>query len=200
MWGQQGYAGNSANPGAMSDVYARVGGTNATGDMRATNMVQINSGNTVVDNTWLWRADHGVGGLVSNSQNPVDTGLLVNGDNVTGYGLACEHTLKDMLKWNGNNGKAYFYQSEFPYDVDQANYGDKNYSAFVVNDKVTNFEGYGLGAYSFFRDHTVEVESGIRAPSTPGVTLTNSISVFLNGNGGIKHIVDEAGASVQSGT
>jgi len=67
MWGQQGYAGNSANPGAMSDVYARVGGTNATGDMRATNMVQINSGNVVVDNTWLWRADHGVGGLVANS-------------------------------------------------------------------------------------------------------------------------------------
>lgn len=51
----------------MSDVYARVGGTNATGDMRATNMVEINSGNTVIDNTWLWRADHGVGGLVSNS-------------------------------------------------------------------------------------------------------------------------------------
>jgi hypothetical protein len=66
-WGQKGYAGNSANPGAMSDVYARVGGTNVSGNMRATNMVEINSGNTVIDNTWLWRADHGVGGLVSNS-------------------------------------------------------------------------------------------------------------------------------------
>jgi hypothetical protein len=105
-----------------------------------------------------------------------------------------------MLIWNGDNGKAYFYQSEFPYDVTQANYGDKAYSAFVVNDNVTNFEGYGLGAYSFFRDYAVEVESGIRAPQKPGVTLTNSISVFLNGNGGIKHIVDEEGASVQAGT
>lgn len=57
-----------------------------------------------------------------------------------------------------------------------------------------------MGAYSFFRDHTVEVESGIRAPQKPGVTLTNSLSVFLNGNGGIRHIVDNEGASVQSGT
>jgi hypothetical protein len=44
-----------------------------------------------------------------------------------------------MAIWNGNNGKAYFYQSEFPYDVTQENYGDKAYSAFVVNDNVTNF-------------------------------------------------------------
>lgn len=118
---------------------------------------------------------------------------------MTGYGLAAEHTLKDMTIWNGNNGKAYFYQSEFPYDVTQENYGDKSYSAFVVNDNVTNFEGYGLGAYSFFRDHSVEVESGIRAPQKDDVTLTNSLSVFLNGNGGIKHIIDEDGASVLQG-
>lgn len=101
-----------------------------------------------------------------------------------------------MLVWNGDNGKAYFYQSEFPYDVTQSNYGDKAYSAFVVNDNVKNFEGYGLGAYSFFRDNVVEVESGFKAPSTTGVTLTNSLSVFLDGKGGIKHIVDEEGSYV----
>lgn len=67
MWGQTGYAGNAANPGLVADVYARVGGTNATGDMKTTNMFQINSGNMVIDNTWLWRADHGVGGFVKDS-------------------------------------------------------------------------------------------------------------------------------------
>ena len=200
MWGKQGYAGDAANPGAMSDVFARVGGTNPTGDMKTTNMVQINSGNTIIDDTWLWRADHDVAGLVYSSRNPVDTGLLVNGDNVTGYGLACEHTLKDMLIWNGDNGKAFFYQSEFAYDVTQQNYGDKGYSAFKVDDKVTNFDGYGLGVYSYFRDNVVEVESAIKAPQKSGVTLTNSLTVFLNGKGGIKHIVDEEGGSAQQGS
>lgn len=39
FWGQEGYAGSSANPGAISDVYARVGGTNPTGDRMTTNMI-----------------------------------------------------------------------------------------------------------------------------------------------------------------
>jgi hypothetical protein len=56
-------------------------------------------------------------------ENPVQTALQINGDNVTGYGLACEHTLGNLLEWNGENGRTYFYQSEFPYDVNQS-YGD----------------------------------------------------------------------------
>ena len=109
LWGEQGFAGMASNPGVISDVYARVGGTNATGDRMTTNMIQVESGNVIVDDIWLWRADHDVGGLVYNSRNPVETGLQVNGDNVTGYGLACEHTLGDMLVWNGENGRSYFY-------------------------------------------------------------------------------------------
>lgn len=83
-------------------------------------MVEVNSGNVVIDNTWLWRADHSVKGLVKNGENPVDTGLRVNGNDVIGYGLKCEHTLKNLLEWNGNNGQTFFFQSEFPYDVDQS--------------------------------------------------------------------------------
>jgi hypothetical protein len=164
LWGQQGYAGSAANPGAISDVYARVGGTNPTGDRMTTNMIQVESGNVIIDDIWLWRADHDVGGLVYNSRNPVQTGLEVNGDNVTGYGLACEHTLGDMLVWNGDNGKSYFYQSEFPYDVTQANYGDKGYVAYKVGDNVNNHQAYGTGAYSFFRDNYVTVDNGISVP------------------------------------
>lgn len=103
-WGDSGFAGNSQNPGVMSDVFARVGGTNATGDVKADVMVQINSGYVIVDDTWLWRADHDVGGLVYNGRNPSKTGLQINGDFVTGYGLACEHTLENLLEWNGNYG------------------------------------------------------------------------------------------------
>ncbi len=49
--------------------------------------------------------------------NPVATGIQVNGDNVIAYGLAVEHTLGNMVEWNGNQGRVYFYQSEYPYDV-----------------------------------------------------------------------------------
>ena len=101
-FGQLGYAGSSSNPGAINDVFARVGGTNASGDAKTNKMITVNSGNVVVDGIWLWRADHDIQGLVYSSRNPVDTGLMVNGDNVVGYGLACEHTLGDMLVWNGN--------------------------------------------------------------------------------------------------
>lgn len=59
-WGDQGYAGNSANPGSISDVFARVGGTNATGDVKADKMITVNSGNVIVDDVWLWRADHDI--------------------------------------------------------------------------------------------------------------------------------------------
>lgn len=196
MWGEQGYAGSAANPGVISDVYARVGGTNATGDRMTTNMIQVESGNVLIDDIWLWRADHDVAGLVYNSRNPVQTGLQVNGDNVTGYGLACEHTLGDLLQWNGENGKSYFYQSEFPYDVTQANYGDKGFAAYKVGDNVTNHEAYGTGAYSFFRDNDVTINSGIKAPSKSGVTLTNALTVFLNGKGRIEHVVDGEGGQV----
>ena len=59
-FGNLGYAGNAANPSSISDVFARVGGTNATGDVRADKMVTVNSGNVIIDDVWLWRADHDI--------------------------------------------------------------------------------------------------------------------------------------------
>jgi hypothetical protein len=106
-----GYAGDPQNPGAIHDVYGRVGGTNSVKDpeLTAEIMLQVNSGNVIIDNIWMWRADHSIDGLVTDSKNYVANGLQVNGDNVFGYGLACEHTLGNLLEWNGENGKSYFY-------------------------------------------------------------------------------------------
>ena len=196
-WGEKGYAGSAAAPGAMHDVFARVGGPDHD-EVKTDVMVQINSGNVIIDDTWLWRADHSVDGLVANEKNPVKTGLQVNGDNVVGYGLAAEHTLGNLLEWNGEQGKTYFYQSEYPYDVDQA-YADAGYASYRVGDNVKTHEAWGVGVYSFFRDHTVDMPEGIKAPETPGVKFHNSLSVFLNGNGDIKHVVDDQGDEVQMG-
>ena len=78
-----------------------------------------------------------------NRDNPCDTALVVNGDDVIIYGVAAEHTLKDILQWNGNNERLYFYESEYPYDVDQENYGDKGYAAYHVNKNVKSDQAWG---------------------------------------------------------
>jgi hypothetical protein len=118
-WGTGNFTGSASQPGVMTDVFARVGGpTNSQTTQVSTEvMVQINTNDIIIDHTWLWRADHDIGGLVSNSANYVFSGLQVQSDNVKAYGLFVEHTLGDMTSWNGNNGEVYFYQSELPYDV-----------------------------------------------------------------------------------
>lgn len=118
--GDEGYAGDAYNPVTLHDMFARVGGPNDSNNEQVSveTMAVINTSHVVIDNTWFWRADHDVAGSVYAQRNPVSTGFVVNGDHVTAYGLAVEHTLGEMTKWNGNYGKTYFYQSELPYDVD----------------------------------------------------------------------------------
>lgn len=200
-WGSQGYPGKSENPGFLYDCFARVGGTNnpAVQHVGAKKMVVINSGNVVGDNSWLWRADHGKYGLVYNSHNPCETGMQVNGDDVTFYGLAVEHTLQVMTEWNGENGKVYFYQSEYPYDVTQQNFGDRGYVSYKVADSVQQHQAWGVGVYSFFRDHTVIANSGIEAPAGRCIHFTNSLSVFLTGKGQISHVINNIGNHVGTG-
>ena len=63
---------------------------------------------------WLWRADHGSG--VGWTSNTAANGLIVNGNNVTAYGLFVEHYQQYQVIWNGNGGRTYFFQNELPYD------------------------------------------------------------------------------------
>jgi len=194
------YPGNHLNPGVMSDVFARVGGRTSqfTNQVFANSMVVINSGYVVIDNTWLWRADHDISGSVFNGNNPCDNGIVVNGDYVTAYALAAEHTLGDLVQWNGNHGTTIFYQSEYPYDV-TADYANRNFVSYRVSSEVTDHKAYGVGVYSFFRDNEVNMDSAISAPDTTGVTFTNSLSVFLNGKGSIKHVINDQGETVHAG-
>jgi len=179
----------------MSDVFARVGGDNDStkGEVSAQRMVQINSSNVIIDHTWLWRADHDVGGLVKDSKNYVENGLQVNGSGVRAYGLFSEHSLGDLVQWNGENGETYFYQSELPYDVTQSNYADKGYHGYRVGDSVKNHKGWGICVYSYFRDNWVMMDTAIKVPTSSGIQLTNSFTKFLNGKGGINHVVNGEG-------
>lgn len=90
----------------------------------------------IIDHTWLWRADHDIQGSVAGSRNYVANGLQVNGDGVQAYGLFSEHSLGDLVQWNGEAGVTYFYQSELPYDVTQTNYADAGFHAYKVGANV----------------------------------------------------------------
>jgi hypothetical protein len=200
QWGASGYAGSASNPGFFYDAFARVGGTNNPSEFQvyADTMAEINSGNVVLDNTWFWRADHGVSGEVSNSDNPNNHGLVVNGANVVAYALASEHQLQDLVQWNGENGRTYFYQSELPYDVTEDNFGTPGYTGYRVASNVQNHAAYGAGVYSFFRDHAVTTANGFISGTGSNVTFTNPLTVFLNGLGQITHVWNGKGSTVST--
>ena len=109
------------------------------------------------------------------------------------YGLAVEHTYKDLTLWNGERGRTYFYQSELPYGATQPQFGDPGYAGYRVASGVQAHGGWGVGVYAFYRDHNVTTESGIVCPSALESSFVNPLTVFLNGNGGIKHVMNDKG-------
>ncbi len=191
-------ASHSGDPTAMFDVHCRVGGADVG---TAASCVTINSRDVVLDNTWLWRADHGAG--ASWTGNPSDNGIIVNGDGVTAYGLFVEHFQKYQTLWNGNGGAVYFYQSEMPYEApDQASWmegpGRNGYASYKVADTVTTHEAEGLGVYSVFTND-VTADDAIETPASAGVSMHHMVTVSLAA-GSIAHIIDGTGGGVGNGT
>jgi hypothetical protein len=186
---------HAANPICLQDVFFRVGGAGA-GSTQID--LLINSSDTIVDHTWIWRADHGSG--VGWNRNRSANGLVVNGDDVTAYGLFVEHHQEFQVLWNGNGGRTYFYQSEIPYDPpDQATYtsapGVKGWASYKVAANVSRHEAWGLGIYSVFREPNVMLSRAIEVPHTPGVRFHHIITVALGDKGEISHVIDGAGAA-----
>jgi hypothetical protein len=105
-------ADHSANPTFLYDLTVRTGGAKAGKNEVG---IVLNSNNVVADQVWIWRADHGKG--AGWTTNPTKNGLVVNGNDVTVYGLFNEHHKEYQTLWNGNGGRVYMYQSEMPYDV-----------------------------------------------------------------------------------
>lgn len=191
-------ASHAANPTSLHDVFFRVGGP---GVGKATVNLVINSKNVIGDHTWIWRADHGDG--VGWNLNTSDTGLIVNGDNVTFYGLFVEHYQKYEVIWNGNGGRTYFFQNEKPYDPpSQAAYMNgttRGYAAYKVGSNVTSHEAWGLGSYCLFlADNTIVNERAIEVPDTPGVRFHNMVIVSLGGVGTINHVINNTGGPVNA--
>jgi|KBSMisStaDraftv2_1062788.scaffolds.fasta_scaffold32923_2 hypothetical protein len=185
---------------ALQDVFFRIGGA-AVG--KATVSLEVNSDNVILDDIWAWRADHGTG--VGWTVNTADTGVVVNGDDVTAYGLFVEHFQKYEVIWNGNRGTVVFFQNEMPYDPpSQAAWmeapGVDGWAAFKIADSVTSFSGYGMGSYSFFNQGIdIFAAHAFEVPDTllPG-SLHDLLTIFLDpsvGKGGILNVVNDTGGS-----
>jgi hypothetical protein len=191
---------HAGDPVTIDDVFFRVGG--AETGTAATSLID-NSDNSIIDDVWAWRADHGAGaGSWTSDQGA--TGVIVNGDDVTAYGLAVEHYQQDETIWNGQGGEVIFFQNENPYEVpNQASWmassTQDGYPAFLVSNGVTSFQGYGMGSYSYF-DQGVAIENAMafQAPDTSGVQFHDILTVFLSGSGGIESVINGTGAAVSS--
>ncbi|MFG2988933.1 discoidin domain-containing protein [Streptomyces sp. NPDC048257] len=192
-------ADHGANPTSVQDVFVRVGGAGAG---KATVGMVINNDDTIVDHTWIWRADHGDG--VGWETNRSDYGFRVNGDDVLATGLFVEHFNKYDVEWNGERGRTIFFQNEKAYDApNQAaiqNGSTKGYAAYKVADSVNTHEGWGLGSYCYYNvDPTIRQEHGFQAPVKPGVKFHDLLVVSLGGNGQYEHVINGIGAPT-SGT
>jgi len=188
---------HAGNPISLHDVFFRVGGA-AVG--RASVNLRVNSSDTIVDHTWIWRADHGVNQSVGWKINTSANGLVVNGNNVTVYGLFVEHYQEFQVVWNGNGGRVYFYQCEIPYDPpDQASYtsapGTNGWAAYKVADNVTSHEAWGLGVYSVFRNKGVVLTRAFEAPNNPNVKFHDLITVCIGPNGEISNVINNTGGA-----
>ena len=191
---------HATNPIALFDIFFRVGGA---GLGRAGINLLVDSNDTLIDHTWIWRADHGSG--VGWDQNLSQNGLVVNGDRVTAYGLFVEHHQQFQVLWNGDRGRTYFYQSEIPYDPpDQRSFTSgtdskgavvNGWASYKVADPVAVHEAWGLGIYSVFRHPDVNLTRAIEVPRKPGVRFHHMITVALDDKGEISNVIDDKGGS-----
>ncbi len=196
------------NPSVIQDVFYRVGGTGDLG--RCTSCEVINSNDVIVDHTWIWRADHG-----DNTgwyDNTAKNGIVVNGDDVTCYGLFVEHFQEYDILWRGENGKTYFLQNEKCYDPQSQdgwmshNGTKKGYAAYKVTNNVKNHYAVGMGVYDVFiytNGASIYLDSAIEVPDTPNVLIENAcITEIAAGDGpkvGINHIINGTTAGIRTG-
>ena len=188
---------HEANPTFLFDVFVRVGGPHE-GSVKSA--VVINSNNVIVDHIWLWRADHGNG--VGWDKNWCANGLVVNGDDITIYGLFNEHNQEYQTLWNGDGGRVYFYQSEMPYDPPTVDAwihdGINGYASYKVADHVKTHEAWGVGIYNVFYQAPVIVDNAIETPEALEDYIHHKIIFWLNGNEDsvVKSIINGKGGPV----
>jgi hypothetical protein len=155
------------------------------------------------DDQWLRRADHGNGGAVGWTTITAANGMIVNGANVTMYGLAVEHYQAVQAQWNGNGGADRLLlpvrDALRPAQPVQLDGSSDGYPSTNVASGVTAFQGYGLGVYCYFSTNSGVVSANaLTSPTSSGVRWHDMVTVSLGGVGTISHIIDNTGNTVNS--
>ena len=192
------FGSNPKDPTLIQDVFFRIGGATPG---KANVSLQISTDNVILDDIWAWRADHGAG--VGWTNNTAANGLIVNGDNVTAYGLFVEHYQNYQVIWNGENGSTIMFQNEMPYDPPTqaawSHNGINGFASYKVADWVKSHQAWGTGAYCFFNvNPSIINDHGFEAPSTAGVQFHDLLTVSLGGVGTIEHVINEIGATANT--
>jgi hypothetical protein len=193
---------HASDPISVQDTFFRIGGDIAGS---ATSSLVVNANDTIVDDVWAWRADHGNSGTVGWTTNTADNGMTVNGNNVEATGLFVEHYQKTEVAWNGQNGKIIFFQNEMPYDPpNQAawmNGSSNGYPAIAVASNVTSFGAWGLGSYCYFNvNPAVNSAMAFQSPTGSGIAWHDLLTVSLGNVGTISHVINTTGAVTPTNT
>jgi len=156
--------------GVLSDIFTRVGAFAYERGSKESCMatrtdahLQLDGDNVIVDNTWLWHADHDDCNTASDNCDS-GYGLLVQGSGVSVYDLKVEHVYKDHVYWKGENGKMIFLQEELPYH--QLSYGSDGNVGYRVADTVTVHSAYAMGIYIVGVCGNMKNVTAISAPDT----------------------------------
>lgn len=191
----------STDPVTIDDDFFRIGGDIAG---KATQSLVDNSNYSIIDDVWAWRADHGLTGTTGWTVNTAANGVVVNGNDVTAYGLFVEHYQQYEVMWNGQGGTDIFFQNENPYDPPsqsawEVSSSQLGYPAFLLASNVTSFQGYGMGSYCYF-DQGVPIYNSMafQAPDFSTDQFHDIFTMFLSGSGGINSVINGVGAAVSS--
>lgn len=188
------------DPIFLYDVFFRIGGAQ---EGSANSCMTINSNNVYVDHAWFWRADHGNG--IGWDKSKCANGLIVNGHDVTVYGLFNEHFQEYQTIWNGERGRVYFYQCELPYDPPTNDIWSHDnilgYASYKVADHVKKHQAWGIGIYGFF-DTPLIVDRLIETPASVEDCFYHKVGIMLGWNKKtdtvFRHIINDKGGPVDT--
>ena len=176
-------ASHASNPISVQDTFFRIGGDIAG---QATASLVVNANDTIVDDIWAWRADHGNAGTVGWTTNTAANGMVVNGNNVEATGLFVEHYQKTEVAWNGQNGKVIFFQNEMPVrPAEPGGLDERQLRTAIPRSRwpatSPRSARWGLGSYCYFNVNPA-VNSAMRlrvADAAPAIAWHDLLTVSL---------------------
>ena len=92
------------------------------------------------------------------------------------YGLAVEHQTADLVQWNGDGGRVFFYQAELPYHA--PSFGTDGHAGYTVGNATKTHSAQGVGVYII--GGGLRVHAAIRAPES--ANFTNMVTLTIGGS------------------